>query len=201
VAHRSGTLGHRGLHRRYWLARENLVSYITGLEIEALCRHHRLCAQSPTGRRWRRPVALYQRRQGHLTTSQVSVGQENNLRIRVWGTKKALHWAQENPNYLHILSNEDPEQVYKRGNGYNVAAASAATRLPTGHPEGYFEAFGNIYKNFTDAIRAKIAGVEADEIVTDFPGPVEGARGVYFIHKVIESGQSDTKWLPFDFQV
>ncbi len=192
----AGAMGDIGSHA------ENLLSYITGLEIEALCAHittfvpnRRLDDDGDVLLRFANGA------KGILTVSQVSVGEENNLRIRVWGTKKALSWAQENPNYLHIYSNEDPEQVYKRGNGYNVAASAAATRLPTGHPEGYFEAFGSIYKNFTDAIRAKVVGVEADEIVRDFPGPVEGARGVYFIHKVIESGQSDTKWIPFDFHV
>ncbi len=192
----AGCIGDIGSHA------ENLVSYITGLEISAVCAH--LSTFVPGRRLDDDGDVLLQfsnGAKGILTASQISIGEENNLRIRVWGTKAALAWVQENPNYLHVYRNDAPEQIYKRGNGYNVPAAAAATRLPTGHPEGYFEAFGNIYKNFTDAIRAKISGVEPDEITLDFPGPVEGARGVYFIHKVVESGASDAKWTPFHFEV
>jgi predicted dehydrogenase len=192
----AGCIGDIGSHA------ENLASYITGLEITGVCANLSIFVP---GRQLDDDgdvlLQFSNGAKGLLTASQISVGEENNLRIRVWGTKGALSWVQENPNYLHVYSNDAPEQVYKRGNGYNVAAAAAATRLPTGHPEGYFEAFGNIYKNFGDAIRAKITGVEPDEITLDFPGPVEGARGVYFIHKVVESGASDAKWTPFDFQV
>jgi predicted dehydrogenase len=192
----AGCIGDIGSHA------ENLASYITGLELAAICANLSIFVP---GRLLDDDgdvlLQFTNGAKGILTASQISVGEENNLRIRVWGTKAALSWVQENPNYLHIYSNDGPEQVYKRGNGYNVAAAAAATRLPTGHPEGYFEAFGNIYKNLTDAIRARLSGVAPSEIALDFPGPVEGARGVYFIHKVVESSASDAKWTPFDFQV
>ena len=79
-----------------------------------------------------------------------------------------------------------------------VEAAAAASRIPTGHPEGYYEAFANIYGAFTDTIRAKILGKTPDKLACDFPGPRVGARGVYFIHKVVESSASDVKWLPYN---
>lgn len=192
----AGCMGDIGSHA------ENLASYITGLELSAVCAN--LSVFVP-GRRLDDDGDVLLRftngAKGILTASQISVGDENNIRIRVWGAKKALAWVQENPNYLHVYSNDGPEQVYKRGNGYNVPAAAAATRLPTGHPEGYFEAFGNIYKNLTDSIRCKISGVKPSEIMLDFPGPVDGARGVYFIHQVVENSASGVKWSPFEFRV
>lgn len=192
----AGCIGDIGTHA------ENLLSYITGLEIEAICAD---LTTFVAGRRLDDDGNILLRfkngAKGILTASQVSVGEENNLRIRVWGTKAGLAWSQENPNYLHVISNDGPEQIYKRGNAYNAPEAAAATRLPSGHPEGYYEAFANIYKNFTDAIRAKLSGREPSGNALDYPGPVEGARGVYFIHKVVESSASDRKWTPFEFKI
>jgi hypothetical protein len=91
-------------------------------------------------------------------------------------------------------------QVMSRGQGYLCEAAQRATRLPTGHPEAFIEAFGNIYLNATDTMRAKIQGSEPTELENDFPTVYDGARGVYFIEKVVESSQSDQKWIPFDWQ-
>ncbi|NLG49946.1 MAG: gfo/Idh/MocA family oxidoreductase, partial [Chloroflexi bacterium] len=110
-----------------------------------------------------------------------------------------LEWHQENPNYLYVRSNDGPEQIYKRGNGYLSEAAQAGSRIPSGHPEAFIEAFGNIYKNFTDTIRAKILGIEPSEIMLDFPTVEDGARGVLFINKAVESSNSTVKWLPVSF--
>ena len=138
---------------------------------------------------------------GILTASQVTPGEENNLKIRVWGTKAGLYWRQETPNSLYVESNDGPTQVYTRGNGWVCDEAVANTRLPSGHPEGYYEAFANLYVHFGDTIRAKQLGIEPDETMLDFPGVVEGARGVYFIHKAVESNASDAKWTPFEFSL
>ena len=91
--------------------------------------------------------------------------------------------------------------IYKRGNAYLCEAAAAATRLPSGHPEAFIEAFANVYKNFTDTVRAKLMGVEPNEIMLDFPTVVDGARGVFFIHKAVESSKSDLKWTPAEFSL
>jgi hypothetical protein len=92
-----------------------------------------------------------------------------------------------------------PEQLYKRGWGYNCEAAKAATRLPTGHPEAFIEAFANVYKNFTDSLRCRILGVKPTAIQADYPTVVDGARGVFFINKAVESSASDVKWFPAAF--
>ena len=125
---------------------------------------------------------------GVLHCSQISVGEENNLNIRIYGTKGSLAWVQENPNYLHFRSSDGPERVYKRGNAYLVEAAQRSSRLPSGHPEAFLEAFANIYVNVAHAIEAKRTGAEIDDISMDFPTVHDGAVGVHFIHTAIESG-------------
>ncbi|MGI6367400.1 MAG: Gfo/Idh/MocA family protein [Anaerolineae bacterium] len=189
----AGAMGDIGSHS------ENLMSYITGLEIESICAD--LTTFVP-GRPLDDDGNILLRfkggAKGILQVSQVTVGEENGIKIRVWGTKAGIAWEQENPNYLRVVSNTDPVKVMARANGYLYEEAAAASRIPTGHPEGYFEAFGNIYKAFTDTIRAKILGVEPSPLALDFPGPREGARGVYFIHRSVESSASDVKWLPYN---
>jgi predicted dehydrogenase len=192
----SGCIGDLGSHC------ENLVSYITGLELEAICAD--LSIYVP-GREVDDDGNILLRfkggAKGILTSSQICTGEENTLRIRVWGTKAGLEWHQENPNYLYVRSNDGPEQIYKRGNGYLCPAAAAATRLPTGHPEALFEAFANIYKNYTDTIRAKLMGAEPSEIMLDFPTIEDGARGVFFINKAVESSASSARWTPAVFSL
>ncbi|MCD6521073.1 MAG: Gfo/Idh/MocA family oxidoreductase [Anaerolineae bacterium] len=192
----SGCIGDIGSHC------ENLVSYITGLELEAICADLTIFAP---GRKLDDDGNILLRfkggAKGILTASQVCPGQENSLRIRVWGTKAGLEWSQEDPNYLYVRSNDGPEMIYKRGNAYLCEAAAAATRLPSGHPEAFIEAFANVYKNFTDTVRAKLMGVEPNEIMLDFPTVVDGARGVFFIHKAVESSKSDLKWTPAEFSL
>jgi predicted dehydrogenase len=185
----SGCIGDIGSHC------ENLVSYVTGLELESICSDMTIFVP---GRQLDDDGNILLRFQGGakgiLTASQICPGQENTLRIRVWGTKAGLEWHQENPNYLYVRDNDSPEMIYKRGNGYLCEAAKAGTRLPTGHPEAFFEAFANIYKNFTDTIRAKIMGIEPSDVMLDFPKVEDGARGVLFITKAVESSASDVKW-------
>ncbi len=190
----SGCIGDIGSHC------ENLASYITGLELESMCAHLSTFA---AGRELDDDGDILLRfkggAKGILTASQICPGQENSLRIRVWGTKAGLEWIQEEPNYLLVRSNDGPEQTYRRGWGYNCDAAKAATRLPTGHPEAFFEAFANIYHNYCNTLRAKLMGVAPTEIDLDFPTVVDGARGVYFINKAVESNASDVKWTPAEF--
>jgi len=192
----SGCIGDIGSHC------ENLVSYITGLELESICADLSIFAP---GRQLDDDGNILLRFQGGavgiLTASQVCPGQENSLRIRVWGTKAGLEWVQEEPNFLYVISNDEPTKVYKPGNPYVCEAAAAATRLPAGHPEAFIEAFGNIYKNFCDTIRAKILGIEPSDIMLDFPTVIDGARGIFFIHKAVESGKSDKKWTPAAFSL
>lgn len=175
---------------------ENLAAYITGLEIEEVCAD--LTTFVP-GRLLEDDgnvlIHYVGGARGILYASQISPGEENNLRIRVYGTEGALEWHQENPNYLYFRTNGGPEQVYKRGNGYLCAAAQRATRLPSGHPEAFFEAFANIYLNATDTMRARLLKREPSELELDFPTVYDGAKGVHFVEKVVESGKSSQKWV------
>ena len=186
----SGCIGDIGSHC------ENLVSYITGLGLNTICAD--LTTYVP-GRLLDDDGNILLRfkegAKGILTASQICPGQENSLRIRVWGTKAGLEWSQEDPNYLLVRSNDGPEQIWKRGNGYLCEATKAGSRLPSGHPEAFFEAFANVYHNFCDTIRCKLMGTEPTEIMLDFPTVQDGARGVHFINKAVESSASTVKWL------
>jgi len=172
---------------------EQLVGSITGLEIEHVCAD--LTTFVP-GRQLDDDANLLLRfkggARGLLFCSQICVGGENDLRIRVWGTKGGLAWHQEEPNRLLVHRLDQPDQVYRRGNGYLAEAATAGTRLPSGHPEAFIEAFANVYKGVAAAIHAG-GGADAPERF-DFPGVDDGARGVRFIHRTVESSRSEQKW-------
>jgi predicted dehydrogenase len=189
-----GCIGDIGSHA------ENLMTTITGLEIAEICAD--LTTFVP-GRELDDDANVFLHfangARGILATSQVAVGQENNLKIRVWGTEGALEWHQEHPNYLQYWPTGGAIQVMSRGSDYLCEAAKRATRLPTGHPEAFIEAFANIYLNATDTMRAKIQGREPTELELDFPTVYEGARGVYFIELSVRSASSDQKWLPFEW--
>ena len=175
---------------------ENLAHYITGLEITEMCADLKSILDRPLDNDGNILLHFEKGASGILHASQFSAGEENNLRIRVYGTKGSLDWHQEEPNYLWFRTNQGPAQLYRRGNAYLCDAAQRATRLPPGHPEAFIEAFANIYANATDAMRAKILGQEPDELVLDFPTVIDGARGLAFIESAVESSRSDQKWFP-----
>ena len=175
---------------------ENLANYITGLEITEMCADLKSILDRPLDNDGNILLHFDSGACGILYASQFSAGEENNLRIRVYGTEGALEWHQEEPNHLWFRTNDGPAQLYRRGNGYLCDAAQRANRLPPGHPEAFIEAFANIYVNATDAIRAKILKQEPDELVLDFPTVVDGARGLAFIESAVESSRSDQKWYP-----
>ena len=168
---------------------ENLAHYITGLEMESLCAD--LTTFVP-GRQLEDDGNLLVHYQGGargvLYASQISIGEENNLRIRVYGTEASLEWHQENPNYVSVRFPDGPEHIYKRGNDYLAPIAVHNSRIPFGHPEAFIEAFANIYVNATRTMAAKISGELPGEFDSDFPTVQDGARGVHFIHKTVESG-------------
>jgi predicted dehydrogenase len=180
----AGCFGDIGSHA------ENLAHYITGLEIEEICAD--LTTFLP-GRKLdddANTLVHYEGGgRGIMYASQISVGEENNLRIRVYGTEASLEWHQEEPNYLSVRFPNGPERIYKRGNNYLAAVAAHHSRLPSGHPEAFIEAFANIYRNAGRTIAAKIAGEKPGEFDTDFPTVQDGARGVHFIHAVVQSSQ------------
>ena len=188
----AGCMGDIGTHA------ENLAEYVTGLRITELAAD---LTTFVDGRRLDDDgnvlVRFEEGARGVLFASQVSVGEENGLAIRVYGDRRGLRWRQESPNIIQLTSLDGPEEIWSRGNGYvgDVSPAAArATRLPAGHPEAFFEAFANIYANACDTIRARILGEEPDPLALDFPTVEDGLRGMLFIETVVASARSAQKW-------
>ena len=185
----AGAVGDIGSHA------ENLVATVTGLEVAELCAD---LTAFVSGRRLDDDGNLLIRYEGGakgvMVASQVSAGEENDLRLRVYGTQGGLEWRQEEPNHLVFKPAEAPAQVLKRGNEYLSEDARRATRLPPGHPEAFIEAFANVYANVAVTIRARQEGAESDGSREDFPSVYDGARGVHFIEKTVESDRSTEKW-------
>ncbi len=196
-----GAIGDIGSHA------EQLLCYITGLEVDAICadltsfvpgrkldddanlllrlrdpkRHGPAVGDTPS------PRAV-------LIASQVEIGHENDLRIRVFGTTGSIDWRQENPNELVHRPAGEPERILRRGNAYLCDAAKKNSRIPPGHPEAFFEAFANVYNAACDAMRLRAEGVRSQERQLDFPSVHDGARGVRFVEQTIKSSVSDMKW-------
>jgi predicted dehydrogenase len=137
---------------------------------------------------------------GVLMASQVAAGEENNLKIRIYGEKGGIEWMQHEPNTLHVKWLDQPAQVLRAGGNYGAHLSSTAIqscRTPGGHPEGYLEAFANIYRNFALTLGCKIDGTTPTAEILDFPGIEDGLRGMAFIDNVVASSQSDKKWTPY----
>ncbi|WP_340679539.1 Gfo/Idh/MocA family oxidoreductase [Paraglaciecola sp.] len=176
----------------------NLAEYVTGMHITQMCAD--LGSVVP-GRLLDDDGSIFLRfnnnARGVLLASQISVGDENNLRLRIYGEKGGLEWSQLEPNTLLLKSNDAPSQLIRTGVGEFCAPAQAATRTPAGHPEGYLEAFANIYQNFVKQIRAYAAQQSCSNAEFDVPGIEEAIRGMAFIENSVKASQSDQKWLPF----
>lgn len=192
-----GALGDIGTHAA------NLVEYMTSLKITHVCAD---LTTFVAGRILDDDVncmlRLEEGAKGILHVSQIAVGEENHLAIWIYGEKKSVHWNQENPNYLHVgvLGQGKKSGNAAQAMSLKSTAAARGTRIPPGHPEGFFEAFANHYCNFADTIRAKLAGETPSELILDFPQVEEGVRGMLFIEKVIESSNSTEKWTEMNNQ-
>ena len=188
----AGSIGDIGTHA------ENLAEYITGLKITHMCAD---LTTFVAGRRLDDDGNCLLRfdngAKGLLHVSQISIGEENGLAIWVYGEQKGLEWHQEHPNYLYLKEPDGPEQVWKRGNDYVAAkspAAARGSRIPSGHPEAFLEAFANNYCNFADTLRAHLLNEKPDPLALDFPNVDDGVRGMLFIETVLESAKSEKKW-------
>ncbi|MDF1823771.1 MAG: Gfo/Idh/MocA family oxidoreductase [Verrucomicrobiales bacterium] len=194
IAGISNCMGDIGTHAH------NLIRYITGLEVEEICSD--LTAFIP-GRELdddgNNLVRFEGGAKGIIHASQISNGDENALNIRVYGTKASLEWHQEDPNELIVKYANAPRKIYRRGNDYISEAASGHgfTRTPFAHPEGFIEAFANIYLAAAQAMADKIDGKPAPEGGYDFPGVDDGVAGLAFIKATVESSASDQKWIQF----
>jgi predicted dehydrogenase len=134
---------------------------------------------------------------GTVTASQISHGRENDIFIEIDGTKASLEWHQENPNQMFVRKNGEPARVYTRaGGGYLGQAAAAATRIPSGHPEGYLEAFANIYRNAFDNMVLRAEGKPFEKTNTIYPNVADGVEGMYFIQQSVASSKQNGAWLP-----
>jgi predicted dehydrogenase len=173
---------------------ENLTRYITGLEIDEICADFTTFVK---GRLLEDDANLLVRfkggARGVLYASQISVGEENSLTIRVYGTKASLEWHQEDPNDLIVKYPDAPRRVYRRGNAYLSDIAKRFTRIPAGHPEAFLEAFANIYVEAARAIDAEVNGhpIPAD---CDFPTVKDGLEGMLFIATAVQSAKGGAVW-------
>ena len=177
----------------------NLAEYVSGLKVTKICADINIVVP---GRKLDDDgnvlLKFENGASGSLFATQIAAGEENNIKIRVYGEKGGLVWQQEDANTLQVKWLDRPAEIYRAGNPYLGSYARHNTRTPAGHPEGYLEAFANLYRNFGLCLRARLANEQPQPEWLDFPGASEGVRGMYFIEKVIESGKSDQKWLAFE---
>ena len=188
----AGAMGDIGTHAF------NLLEYVTGLRVTQLCADLNTVV---AGRRLDDDGAVLLKlsngASGVLTATQIAAGEENNVRIRVYGEYGGLEWQQADANTLLVKWLDRPAEIRRAGTGYVGAAARHNTRTPAGHPEGYLEAFANLYRNFALCLLAREAGTAPPPEALDYPSLSEGVRGMAFIEHVVASDQSELKWTEF----
>jgi len=189
---KSGCMGDIGTHAA------QLAEYISGLKITKLCADLNIVVPGRGLDDDGNVLLKFDTgANGVLVASQVAAGEENALKIRVYGEKGGLEWHQMEPNTLILKWLNEPAQVYRAGQAYLSDIAKHNTRVPGGHPEGYLEAFANIYRNFALTLSAKLQGIEPTEAMLDFPRVEDGVRGMAFIDAVVASNDSNEKWTEF----
>ena len=192
---KSGAMGDIGTHAAH------LAEYISGLQIKQLCADLSIMVE---GRALDDDGNVLLRfdngATGVLYASQVAAGEENALKIRVYGEKGGLEWAQQEPNTLLVKWLDQPTQVYRTGTPWLSSYAKHNTRTPAGHPEGYLEAFANLYRNFAQTLSARLDGTTPSPESLDFPGVDDGVRGMAFIDNLILSNESLEKWTFFKIE-
>ena len=179
----------------------HLAEYITGSKITDICAELNTLVE---GRIMDDDGAVLLKfdngSKGVLMASQVAAGEENALKIRIYGEKGGIEWLQHEPNSLIVKWLDQPTQILRAGSNNGAHLSSFATyncRTPGGHPEGYLEAFANIYRNFALTLNCKLDGTEPTPEMLDFPSIEDGLRGMAFIDSVVTSSQSDKKWTPY----
>jgi predicted dehydrogenase len=193
---KSGCMGDIGTHAAH------LAEYISGLKITHLCADLNIMVEGRALDDDGNVLLKFDNgAAGVLMASQVAAGEENALKIRIYGEKGGIEWAQHEPNTLLVKWLDQPQQILRAGANYSDRLSTFATmncRTPGGHPEGYLEAFGNIYRNFAMTLSAKLEGREASKESMDFPKVEEGIRGMAFIENVVASSKSEKKWTAFE---
>jgi len=190
---KAGAMGDIGTHAF------NLAEYITGLQVTELSAALNIVVE---GRALDDDGGVFLKfnngATGVLTASQIAAGEENNLFINIYGENGGLEWHQQEPNTLLVKWLDKPTEIVRTGMGYVSPIAKHNSRTPGGHPEGYLEAFGNIYRNFALTLSAKLNGETIDSTLIDFPSVDEGIRGMAFIENVVKNHQSNEKWTKFE---
>ena len=187
---KAGCMGDIGTHAF------NLAEYITGLKSVEFCAElNRFVPNRLLDDDGAVMIRYEGGARGMLVASQIAVGEENNLFIRVYGEKGGLEWHQQEPNTLLLNLTGKPTEILRTANGYMSSVAQHNTRTPGGHPEGYIEAFANIYRNFALSLQAVNSGNTPTPECLDFPSVEEGVRGMQFIETVVTSSASETKWI------
>ena len=175
----------------------NLAEYITGLSISEVCAD---LTTFVSGRQLDDDGSVLLRfnngAKGILWASQVAIGMENALKIRIYAEKGTLEWAQEEPNSLCVRFGDRPAEIRRTATDFVGTLASSNVRLPAGHPEGYIEAFANIYRAFAEDLSTVIEGTKNQDFSPDYPNVRDGVRGMYFINAVVKSLISNEKWIP-----
>lgn len=191
---KAGCMGDIGTHAHH------LAEYMTGLKVTELCAELNIFV--PNRKLDDDGAALLRfsnGAKGILMATQIAAGEENAIRIRIYGDKGGLEWLQHEPNTLIAKWLNQPTQILRVGTNMSSDIASHNTRTPGGHPEGYLEAFANIYRNFSLTVRAKMNGEKPSAEMLDFPGVEDGIRGMQFIDTVVKSGYDDKmKWVKFE---
>jgi len=189
---KSGAMGDIGTHAAH------LAEYISGLKITKLCADLNIMVEGRALDDDGNVLLKFDNgAAGVLMASQVAAGEENALKIRMYGEHGGFEWAQMEPNTLLVKWLDKPAEVYRAGQPYLSNMAKHNTRTPGGHPEGYLEAFGNIYRNFALSLICKLQGAEPTAEMLDYPRVEEGVRGMAFIDNVVASSQSEKKWTEF----
>ena len=186
-----GAIGDIGTHALH------LVEYVTGDSVVELCADKSTFLPDRTLDEDVNALLRFRNGgKGVLTVSQIATGEENALRLRIYASKGAIRWQQENPNYLELYRHGEPRQTLTRGRTeYLSSDAMAATRIPWGHPEGFLEAFANVYVGAIHAIRCYLNGTPISPLAYDFPSVHDGCRGVQFIHRAVESANAGGTWV------
>ena len=189
----SGAIGDIGTHAF------NMSEYVTGLKVTKLCADLNIVVE---GRKLDDDGSVLLKfnngASGILFVTQVAPGEDNNIRLRVFGDKGGLDWSHSDANTLYIKWPDKPTEIWRAGESYLGAYAKHNSRTPAGHPEGYLEAFANHYRNFALSVKAQMTGEKPKEEWLDFPGIEDGVRGMAFIETVVKSSLSDKKFIDFE---
>jgi predicted dehydrogenase len=189
----AGSMGDIGTHAF------NLAEYVSGLQVTKICADINIVVG---GRKLDDDGAAFLKfnngATGVLFATQIAAGEENNIKVRVYGEQGGLQWQQEDANTLLVKWLDEPAEVWRAGTGYVSSFAKHNSRTPAGHPEGYLEAFANHYRNFALCVKAQMNNEQPKPEWLDFPGIEDGVRGMAFIETVIASGKSKEKWIELE---